>query len=55
MSSLTPSVRSKPEGSGKRATHQSRDGIDVPANMLATGDLCAVVAYTVTVFIQLIC
>src|SRR6516162_7574802 len=47
MSSLTPSVRSKPEGSGKRAAHQSRDGIDVPANMLATGDLCGVVACSV--------
>jgi len=44
MSSLTPIVRNKPEGSGKRAAHQSRDGIDVPANILATGDLCGVVA-----------
>jgi hypothetical protein len=33
LSSLTPSVRSKREGSGKRAAHQSWDGIDVPANM----------------------
>ena len=34
LTPLTPSVRSKPEGSGKRAAHQSRDGIDVPATCL---------------------
>jgi hypothetical protein len=40
MSAVTPRARSKLDGSGHNAAHQSRSGIELAANMLAMRDSC---------------